>query len=70
MRGVNNMFNRQYRYTYNNRSYEPVKPQPDTHDLAENNERLIMVHDRETGPEFIIARRGYVNAGWVVGLFS
>lgn len=60
----------QYRYNFLGRRYEPVTPQPDTHDLAENQDRLILVHDREEGPEMVIAQRGVITAGYVVGLFS
>lgn len=50
------------------RYWEPTAPVPDSDELAAAGERCIMRFSREAEPEFFIAAKEMLYAGWVVGV--
>lgn len=55
---------------YRGMEYEPVDPQADSDELAAQGDRLLLYHDRGGEPLMYVAKRGEVNAGWVIGVFT
>lgn len=47
--------------------YTPISPVPDDDNLAKM-PRLMLYHDRATGPRLFVAQAGDLQAGLVVGL--
>lgn len=56
---------------YNERPYCPMHPVADNDELAEQCDRLMLYHNTQqrSSPEFRIAPKGELTAGWVIGLF-
>lgn len=48
--------------------WEPVMIQPDSETLAEKGERVMLRFSFHREPEFFIAPRSVIYAGWVVGV--
>lgn len=54
--------------TIGGRHWEPVTVQPDNEGLASVGERAMVRFSRDREPEFFVAPRHELHAGWVVGV--
>ena len=60
-----------WKTVYQGRTYQPTTPTGDFDALASEGDRLMFRHDiTKDGPEFFVAPRGELNAGWVIGIFK
>lgn len=54
---------------FDDQPYTPISPCADNDELAARFHRLLVYHSFE-GPQFIIAERGILQAGWVIGIME
>lgn len=54
---------------YMGRKYMPITPRPDNDNLAATGDRLLLIHNNHSNPEFMVARKDTLSRGWVIGLF-